>query len=505
MEKFTPDYSLKNIPYPTLQSYTLDLTEKIIDVIKRIRWKTHFFLHPPEEHHKKETFNLKTQNTPPTNPLLDPFEEDLLRLVRKIKFTKQHNKFQQKILNDIRKIKTSDKVWVTADKTKNIYKITPQEYKKLLHDKITDTYKADNSHTETHINRDTGNIAKKLNIIDRMGKLDRKDAYITFKDHKNNFINKKQTRLINPTKSDLGLISKHIIKKIIRKIQEKQRHNLWVNSEDTIEWFKKIKNKTNSTFIQFDIVDFYPSITEDILKKSIHHAKTYTNITDEEIEIITTCRKSILYSNNHAWIKNSQNNFDVPMGAYDSAQIADLVDIYIIDTLGTIIDKEQIGIYKDDGLIHITNSNGPKTSKVQKQIIKKFKEIGFKIEIQANLKITNYLDITLNLNNNTYKPYSKDDQPPTYININSNHPQSIITHLPNAINTRINRLSANEKTFHENCQTYNQALNKSGYTTKLKYIRKQPATNNNERITTNNREYEDQQHQTHKKQQEKKI
>ena len=218
--------------------------------------------------------------------------------------------------------------------------------------------------------------------------------------------------VLNPCRGAVvGLISKHIIKKIIRKIQEKQRHNLWVNSEDTIEWFKKIKNKTNSTFIQFDIVDFYPSITEDILKKSIHHAKTYTNITDEEIEIITTCRKSILYSNNHAWIKNSQNNFDVPMGAYDSAQIADLVDIYIIDTLGTIIDKEQIGIYKDDGLIHITNSNGPKTSKVQKQIIKKFKEIGFKIEIQANLKITNYLDITLNLNNNTYKPYSKDDQP----------------------------------------------------------------------------------------------
>ena len=173
-----------------------------------------------------------------------------------------------------------------------------------------------------------------------------------------------------------------------------------------------------------------------------------------------------------------------------SAQIADLIDIYIIDTLGSIIDKEQVGIYKDDGLIHIPNSNGPKSSQLQKQITNKFKEIGFRIEIQANLRITNYLDITLNLNDNTYKPFSKDSQPPTYININSNHTQSIIKHLPNAINTRLNKLSANRKIFRENSATYNQALEKSGYKTKLKYIEKQPTDTINENPSTDINEHE---------------
>ena len=35
-----------------------------------------------------------------------------------------------------------------------------------------------------------------------------KNAYIIFKDHKPNFYDKKQCRLINPSKSELGIILK---------------------------------------------------------------------------------------------------------------------------------------------------------------------------------------------------------------------------------------------------------------------------------------------------------
>ena len=38
-----------------------------------------------------------------------------------------------------------------------------------------------------------------------------KDAYILFKDHKPNFDNKLQSRLIDPSKTELGIISKNII------------------------------------------------------------------------------------------------------------------------------------------------------------------------------------------------------------------------------------------------------------------------------------------------------
>ena len=67
-----------------------------------------------------------------------------------------------------------------------------------------------------------------------------------------------------------------------------------------------------------------------------------------------------------------------------------------------------------------------------KKIIRGFKLLGFKIEIASNLKIVNSLDITFNLTNNTFKPFNKDNLKPTYINVNSNYPRSIIKHIQNA-------------------------------------------------------------------------
>lgn len=50
------------------------------------------------------------------------------------------------------------------------------------------------------------------------------------------------------------------------------------------------------------------------------------------------------------------------MGAYDSAQLADLVGMYIPYILSRIIDLKQMGLYRDDGFIFISNSNGPLSS-----------------------------------------------------------------------------------------------------------------------------------------------
>ena len=41
------------------------------------------------------------------------------------------------------------------------------------------------------------------------------------------------------------------------------------------------------------------------------------------------------------------------MGGYNSAQIADLVGLYIFNTLIRIIDLIQIGLYHDDGILYI--------------------------------------------------------------------------------------------------------------------------------------------------------
>ena len=55
--------------------------------------------------------------------------------------------------------------------------------------------------TIDQINKDTCSFASKLHIDDRLEKFKEKDAYILFKDHKPNFENELQTRLINSSKT----------------------------------------------------------------------------------------------------------------------------------------------------------------------------------------------------------------------------------------------------------------------------------------------------------------
>ena len=49
-------------------------------------------------------------------------------------------------------------------------------------------------------------------------------------------------------------------------------------SPAVLEWFRNIQEKDRHTFTSFDIVEFYPSITESLLKKAITFAKKHTQI-----------------------------------------------------------------------------------------------------------------------------------------------------------------------------------------------------------------------------------
>ena len=82
--------------------------------------------------------------------------------------------------------------------------------------------------------------------------------------------------------------------------------------------------------------------------------------------------------------------------------------------------------------------------RIQKKIIKAFKLLGFKIEIMSHLKVVNFLGITFNLFENSFKPFFKDKLIPSYINVNSNHPRSIIRQISNAVNIRIDYLQINK-------------------------------------------------------------
>ena len=57
-----------------------------------------------------------------------------------------------------------------------------------------------------------------------------------------------------------------------------------------------------------------------------------------------------------------------------------------------------------------------------------------------------------------------------YINVNSNHPPSIIKQIPSSINRRLSNLSSDEEVFLNNLQPYREALKKSGFRDELTYV-----------------------------------
>ena len=183
-----------------------------------------------------------------------------------------------------------------------------------------------------------------------------KDAFLTLKDHKQNFANKPTCRLINPTKSEIGRISKEILDRINSKITRASKFNQWKNTASVIEWFKAIENKQHHSFICFDIVEFYPSISQDLLDRAVDFASAYDNITDDERNIIIHAKNSILIHKQQSWQKKGDTAFDVTMGSFDGAETCELVGNFLLSQLQNL--DADIGLYRDDGLA-ISNAPPP--------------------------------------------------------------------------------------------------------------------------------------------------
>ena len=102
--------------------------------------------------------------------------------------------------------------------------------------------------------------------------------------------------------------------------------------------------------------------------------------------------------------------------------------------LSKLYEKKDIGLYKDDGLAVFKNKSGPESEKIKKSIQAIFRENELKITIQCNLKIVDYLDVTFDLTDSSYRPLniyiSNYIQLCNYIHKQSNHPPSIIKQLP---------------------------------------------------------------------------
>ena len=196
----------------------------------------------------------------------------------------------------------------------------------------------------------------------------------------------------------MGLVSKQILEKINAEMRRITSLNQWENTTSVIKWFKNIPNKASHIFTIFDIDSFYPSIAEKLLTNAINYAKQYVKINSQETNIIMHSRKSLLFDQG-------------TMGSYDGAEICELVGLNILDQLGSQYNKENIGLYGDDGLAVFENVTGPQAERIKKDIQKFFVGLGLKIVIKTNLKIVDFLDVTFDLSKETYSPSKKTRKP----------------------------------------------------------------------------------------------
>ena len=465
-------YSLKNIPVSGATPYMKKLIAQTEKFLVRARWKALRHERPELFTERKETFGFKTHRAPERMKRLEPFEKAVCDLICNVKFKHRRNPFQRKLLSDVREIQQSGEVLIKADKTTNLYSMDVNTANKLVMDNITKTYKKINSSVKKDIDMEGKRIAMDLDLAERMEIIAERDCFITLKDHKPEFATNPTCRLINPTRDECGIPSRATLQRINTQIRAATGFQQWRSTQNVLDWFSKLPDRNKRRFIKFDIVDFYPSITENLLLQALDYAREIVEITPEEELMILHCRKSLLFSKGQAWSKKEGENFDVTMGSYDGAEVCELVGLFLLSKITERLPKvdglDIVGLYRDDGLGAPILTNRL-FDKARKDLVEIFKRYGLRITVETALPKTDFLDVVLDLPSGSYWPYRKPNNTPLYINAQSNHPPRVIKNLPKMIGKRLSTISCDQNRFDEAKPLYQDALRYSGYSTDLEY------------------------------------
>ena len=85
------------------------------------------------------------------------------------------------------------------------------------------------------------------------------------------------------------------------------------------------------------------------------------------------------------------------------------------------------------------------------------------------MKITDFLDIYLDLENDKFYPYRKPNNTPLYVHSESNHRLNILKQLPKMTSEQLSNLPFNKDKFIKASGEYQNVLKTSGFKDKLIY------------------------------------
>ena len=90
-----------------------------------------------------------------------------------------------------------------SDKTSNLYYVDIKIYKKLIKESIIKDYKLADDNTINHINNEAARILAARNVKKKIPKYVTNEAFITLKDHEQNFPERTEHSKTNKTSSTI--------------------------------------------------------------------------------------------------------------------------------------------------------------------------------------------------------------------------------------------------------------------------------------------------------------
>ena len=136
-----------------------------------MRWKALTFLGKLKSS-EKDNYGFKTVKCPSSVKELVLFENDMMDMIKNLEFRRVNNEFQSNLRNAIRQIHRRKNLFISADKSRNMYKVSKASYELMMHKNVTKTYKKFNKNKPNSINFKEKQIAIKLKTDDCAQKLD---------------------------------------------------------------------------------------------------------------------------------------------------------------------------------------------------------------------------------------------------------------------------------------------------------------------------------------------
>ena len=124
-------------------------------------------------------------------------------------------------------------------------------------------------------------------------------------------------------------------------------YNQWPSASTLMEWLRDIENKKPVNLLNLTLWNSTPELRE----KSINFARSIIEIQDKIINIIKHTRKTLLFHEGTAWVKKEGNSLlHATMENYDGAEVCELVRVYLLSKLPSLVDIKNAGLYTEDGI-----------------------------------------------------------------------------------------------------------------------------------------------------------